>query len=645
MALSPIRFGRLQARFPVGTPRQLAAALGDVLEELAKDFGTVQQPASGSGLRLASDKALEVAVSPEDFLAVGNGSTDDLAAWQAAIDYVAGLGGGVVRAARGGTYAMTAGPIVKEGVLVDLNRATITFKFASGADVFGFDMRSWTMLTNGTIAVAALGNPTSSSAFLHANVIVGAVDGTLVGYEGWAISDLSLTNNRSDSVGSAGVGVYAASHRGRIENLTFPSSSTLACGVRIHWAGDGGSPSPSASAHPHNISVRNLTFGTMSRAATSDVAAVDLVGVYNVRVDGVEVDAWAGDAIVQVRPGGFGSTAASTAVQKAFLRGIEVSNVVGWATKVSAINLNGYAVGGGAISAANYPIYADIRNVRSVGLAASGAASNAGIRITKTSGAVLSNIECEQHILGIYVEEATSYIRIRDSRFHNNQQSGVFVGNSTTGPHDIHFERVDSYLNGQDGTNQSGFHIEACSRIFVRDCVAGDATSETAQYYGFRVAASTATETYFSGRNQVRNVKSGGTRYAFVGDVIGDLTFGGGSNGALSTTTTEYGPLSGTGLSTTEADSTILVGADMVLTNFQVKLSAAPTGATVSRGIRIRDDGATTALEVTLVDTATTGTDFDAVEVAAGSELNVQSLVTNSPAAAHAKWSVQGFLT
>ena len=88
---------------------------------------------------------------------------------------------------------------------------------------------------------------------------------------GWRVANLTITNNRDDDVGGAGIVVYSSSNNGSIENITFPSSSTLATGVRIHWAGytPAGSLGPTASGHPHNIGVRNISCGEMTKPANT----------------------------------------------------------------------------------------------------------------------------------------------------------------------------------------------------------------------------------------------------------------------------------------------------------------------------------------------------------------------------------------
>src|SRR3990167_309788 len=577
-------------------------------------------------------------VSVKDYGAVGDWVTDDYTYIQAAIDAVSTAGGGYVVGVYGDTYKCSVAPIVKTGVIFDLQKSTLSLVFASGADEYGVQVRDNAQLLNGTVTVAALGNPTSSDKALHCNVLVGQSGGNLASYKNWKIANLVLNNNRSTTnVGGTGVMIQAASNNGVIENIEFPSSTTLGSAVRIHWAGN---DPLTASHHPHDISVRNIKCGTMTMTGTSfDVACVDLVGCYNVTVDNVCVDQWAGDAVLQVRAGGQGTTLASATVAPLIYKGLHVRNI-----SVAQADQHGIVVNGKANDAAGTPVYsipATIEGFNAIGVGTS--ATLPGVKLLNVYDTTIRNCNIKKFDTGFIAEEAAKRVKFQDCRSTENNEHG-FAAVHATDPEDITFERCESWLNGQDGTSKAGFYAESCKRVHFIDCIAGDYTSETTQMYGFQISTD-AVDTQFRGRNRVRNIKGGGTKFYFTVAVHGDRAFCGGSNAALSTTNTEFAPLSGVGLSSSETDSSVLVAASMVLTNFNVKLSAAPNGATKSRTLRIIDDGGATANEVAISDASTTGTDYDAVEVTAGSELSVQSLVTNTPDAGRAKWSCEAFLT
>lgn len=88
--------------------------------------------AAGAVFRKLADK-LQGAVSFHDFGAVGDGVANDAAAIQAAINYVASLGGGEVHGENGKTYLIQSGITnTTSGVVIDLKRSTIKADFASG---------------------------------------------------------------------------------------------------------------------------------------------------------------------------------------------------------------------------------------------------------------------------------------------------------------------------------------------------------------------------------------------------------------------------------------------------------------------------------------------------------------------------------
>jgi Pectate lyase superfamily protein len=81
--------------FATGRRTWLSAVLASMAASCGGDDGLVKIAAAATGRNIYT-KFAEVQVSVKDFGAVGNGITDDTAAIQAAINYVASLGGGVV---------------------------------------------------------------------------------------------------------------------------------------------------------------------------------------------------------------------------------------------------------------------------------------------------------------------------------------------------------------------------------------------------------------------------------------------------------------------------------------------------------------------------------------------------------------------
>jgi len=564
----------------------------------------------------------------------GDNTTDDITQFNAGIAYLFDLNGGTLLGTPGKTYKLSNGPLVKTGVRIDLQGCTVNLAFPNLSDYVGFDMRSHTALTNGTVNVVELGPPTSGDKSLHAAVVVGQSGGNYAGYTDVIIDSLVITTNRGGTLGGRGILVQTDSNNVKIFNIHFPSSAYLGSAVEIHVAANG---VPNLTGHPHNIDVRNITLGTMTKSGTAfDIAAIDIVGCYNVTVDNVDCDAWAGDAVVQIRTGGYGSSLAGATVLPLFMKGITVSNVTCRSTTQSFVVINGEA----SIEAANpdYSIPCVVRNCKGTGIGAS--CTNFGIRAIKVYDCIFDNCEMQQFDRGCYIEEATRRITVRNSRFYKNNETGVLISHGTA-PEDILIDACESYLNGQDGTNKAGFEVDTSTRVTFKDCTAGDYTSETTQYYGFLIQ-SASTLTHFRGINRVRNIKGGGSKYTFLSACYGDRQFCGGTNAVMNNAANAYAPICGVGASAAEVDSTVLSGsAKLLLTNLQVTLSAAPNGATKSFGIRPLVAGNSVALEVTMTDLVVSAADYDAAEVAAGSTLSIQSLPTNTPTASRGKWSIE----
>jgi hypothetical protein len=475
-------------------------------------FAFTRPDGGGSGPPAAS--SLEIAG------ARGDGSADDSAALQAALDKAGRAGGGVVTASQGRTYRVTRAPVIPDEVKLDLRGATIELEFAAGTESLGIELRNGSEIYGGTVRVRSLGAPRSLNMVHHCNLIVGAADGSLRSYANWRIADLTLENDRRDVVGGTGIIVYAGSNHGVIENIRFPSSPHLGAGIRIHWSGNGGSPAPTASAHPHHVVVRNISFGTMTRKATGDVAGIDIVSCNDIVVSNVSAAQWSGDGLVQIRPGAFGNAVAGPEVRRRFMQGIRVSAVRCQRAVNQLVLVNGRAHGAGPIAAANYPIPAIVEDVVSIGVGANAPADTAGVRILFTSGTTIRNADCSGHLRGLYIEEAAEDITVIGGKFHGNQQSGVMIVHGKVPPRRITLEKVASFDNGKDGRAHAGFYLEACDEVRFVDCVAGATGGENAQMFGFVVHRS-ARNTRFQGRNRTLGFRAGGRSNLFDVQVAG----------------------------------------------------------------------------------------------------------------------------
>ena len=567
------------------------------------------------------------------------GTTNMYPGFAAAVAAANAGGGGTVTCLPGSTYRLESELIVLEGVYIDLNRSTTNHYFGNNTSDAAYRLRDYTGVRNGTINVIGSGTPVAGRDAWTC-VIAGESGALIAGYTELRISDLTLSSNRNDSFGGQGVLLQAECSNVIVENIYCPTSSTLGNAVRVAWAGDGVTPTP-ATQHPRNVAIRNIRLGTMTKATSSfDIAAIDILGAFNVSVENVYADRWSGDAVVQVRAGGQGDVGAPAAVKPLLFKGVSVKNV-----ECKQCDSHGLIINGKANDASGTPSNSQPVLVQNCSFIGSGSGNTAsGIRVLNSFDVLIENCFAQEFDRGLYIEENAKRTTVRKSIFKLNNEDGVVVAHGTA-PEDTILDQVESYMNGADGGSRAGFYIETATRTQIINCIAGDATSETNQLYGFRVLSSTP-NTLFRGRNRVRNIKGGGTKYLFADAVLGDIKFNGGSNAALATGATEFVPLGSCGTpGAAEANASVLTDADMVVTNLQCKVTAAPTGATKTRTFTVIDDGAGTALAATVTDAQTTASDYDAVEVAAGSYLSIQSSVANTPAAAFGKWSAEAFLT
>lgn len=231
----------------------------------------------------------------------------DLDAVQDAIDYCYTLGGGSVECTRGATYTGTTLPVLKEGVILEMNRATFEATLGSGS-VYGLRMANYSAVRNGTIEVTSTGSPSSQFIF-HTCISIGeansnggtpASPSTLSTVRDWLIEDMTLSTGRQYCPVIQGAGNI---YNGVIRNIRIPDSSTCS-GVHLDWS-DIGSPVSSANisgtrtafdagdcytTHPHNILIENIKAGNLSVTPAGDLGSsiVRLSACYNITVRNIE---------------------------------------------------------------------------------------------------------------------------------------------------------------------------------------------------------------------------------------------------------------------------------------------------------------------------------------------------------------------
>lgn len=438
-------------------------------------------------------------VRVQSFNARGDGSTDDTAAIQAAID--AATPGGVVLADPGVTYKITSAIALKAGVTLDLQRSTLRFDLVG--DLEALQVRGNNVaVRNGSIKVVGT-NLGGTAGNWHTPINIGQFL-TNTGYENVTVRDLTIEGNRS---GGNGILVTADSRNVLLENVVFPDSGVMAIPILLHWGSDG-QASPALTTHPHDITIRNVQVGTMTYTEQPfmPAAAVYLSAVYNVLVDNVTVKQING-SVVTISVGTYGFTRAAAAVQPLGMQGITVRDVACAAAQGYGVYVNGFADNPGL----SLPVPALVKNIRTKGPGAS--ATRAGARVFKAFDTQFESCEFSHHLRGFECEEGCGRVRLLSSRLHTNQEHGVVVSHSAE-PADCVLCGVESFLNGQAGgaTNWAGVFVGNAKRTTVRGCLIGSASSETGQTFGIRVDdAATHVSIYDC---VVRSTKSGGIGYS-----------------------------------------------------------------------------------------------------------------------------------
>ena len=302
------------------THAELAASTGSAL---------VGHIAAGTGaVARTAQAALRDMVSVADFGAVGNGSTDDRAAIQAAIDAVSSAGGGTLLLERGKTYRSEAMIIVKDGVTLEMNGGKLLFELTVDPDpediqatLQALKLRNDAHVANGEIEVNSIDAGGLAGADVHAPICIGHIYEDNAGtnpsnddddVSNWSIRNMRLHSNKYVWVGEAGFGapaiqIVGGSNNGLIENIVVPDSDTMIGGVHLDWGFVGAISSSDTVAnmnanksgylagtayttHPHNITIRNISIGALTAprlGQDSGSFGIRLSACYNILVENV----------------------------------------------------------------------------------------------------------------------------------------------------------------------------------------------------------------------------------------------------------------------------------------------------------------------------------------------------------------------
>ena len=495
--------------------------------------GAVQRPVTGK---------LQEFVSVKDFGAVGDGVTNDAAAIQAAIDYASSIGGQTVTGG-GLTYRTTSPIIVKDDVTLDLQGGKI-LSVLSGTNDYGVRLRNRSQVCNGEIEVQSSGTP-GSQAGIHAPLLIGPLygDGGTVsspsideGVTGWSAKNLKLLTNRD---GKVCIQIIGGANNGLIENIEVPDSSTLFGVVHLDWGFVGTITSSNISTsrsnfdagtayttHPHNIIIRNIKAGALSRTKTGvDTGShvVRLSGIYNIRVENVRAKqcTYAG---IRVTAGDVGFEFAPSAIKHLCMKGIVVDGVSlenttdSWAIYADSYADNVASTGG--YTPLIDPLHETDLDVRHVVAKGSGGASvTPGLYVIQLRGGRFMDMDMTGYLHGCLVDELVYGTHIH-GRFWANRGHGIYIHHGINKPEDVMvLPGTHCFRNGQDAgfSTPSGIAIEGSIRCRVDGAFLGHRTaaSETTQERGLRVVSTSAVDVEIENCH-VFSVESGGTAYSLL---------------------------------------------------------------------------------------------------------------------------------
>lgn len=434
---------------------------------------------------------------------------------QAMIDTISGLGGGTLIADPAAVYNFTGQVLIRPNVRILINGATCTFNLA-GANDRGFVLMSRAAIEGpGTIHVENTTTAfTGSQVGIHSPIGVGSLygDGGTVASPNpleftryFAIRNLKLSTNKDKGAGTTNggcaIGVVGGSNHGLIEGIEVPDNAFMSGGIMVDWSVVGGIvsadsamsankalyPASSYTTHPHDIVIRDIKIGILSRAFTgaadSGTFGVRLSGAYNIWVNGVTVAGTTQSAAV-FHAGDLGDEFALPADRNMACRNIlfenfTVSSVLsGNAAYIDTFADNVYRA---TLPAYNYSPYAPprrdgsivLRNFSAFGDGTSGMAE--GILVRQASGVLIENAVIAGFDDGLVIAEGAVNVTVLRGTWRDNRQAGIQVKNSTTPPERILIDGVEAYENGRNASSarRRGINVEESNWVAVRNAVLG----------------------------------------------------------------------------------------------------------------------------------------------------------------------------
>lgn len=177
----------------------------------------------------------------KDYGAVGDGTTDDTAAWQAA---AAAASGKVLLAESNKTYKLTATVALQENTILDLQGSTLNFNI--NGTVKCLQANNYCTIANGKIK--NFGTTLNIAGNYQCPVVAESKHDIV-------ISNMTID---SDWTQGLGIGLAGGTYNVTIDNIEIPDGSQMNCPISAEWTGD-----TTRTYHPHSIVVRNVNCGNL----------------------------------------------------------------------------------------------------------------------------------------------------------------------------------------------------------------------------------------------------------------------------------------------------------------------------------------------------------------------------------------------